>query len=189
MSSKAANYAKEIVKFANYEEYLKVIKGEIAIGKEYGCQHNFEELIVYPVAGAGFQGGLSGFERLGIKVDQNGNLMFMKVPIAGDQAFLESWAAEKLVEFKRVFDAIKELRSRHVGLYLMRAAANVCKLVYIMRMVSRHMIEPLIRGFDDEMMQCLEDVVGLRLTQEQKTVAGMRAKQGGAGLENRRWHG
>ena len=75
---------------------------------------------MYPVAGAAFEGDLSGFERLGIEVDWSGNVKFMQVPIAGSDEFLREWADEKWKELAKVFEGLKGLSSKHAALYLLK---------------------------------------------------------------------
>ena len=66
-------------------------------------------------------------------------------------------------EIKRVFASIAGLRSRHVGLYLLKNAANVCKVVYLVRTTPRSIAHEFLQEFDDELREVLGQVVGWRL--------------------------
>eukprot|EP00973_Karenia_brevis_P076691 10652408-Karenia_brevis.AAC.1 len=52
---------------------LKVMKGKIVVGREYGLRNNYSKMVLYPLAGDAFDGDVSEFERLGISVDYSGN--------------------------------------------------------------------------------------------------------------------
>ena len=60
------------------------IEGEISLGSEYGLRHNFSKMVLYPLAGMGFNETqareLDGFRRLGVKIDYSCNVKFMQVP-------------------------------------------------------------------------------------------------------------
>ena len=123
-----ADFADDGVLGGDYEAVLKVLKAEAALGGEYGLRNNFSKMKVYTVAGESFEGDLAGFESLGIPIDKSCNVEFMKVPIVGDRLFLKAWGEEKLRDIRKTLTAIERLASKHVGLYLFRTAANVCKI-------------------------------------------------------------
>ena len=58
-------------------------------------------MAVYPLAGDGFYGDLSKFERLGIKVDYSKNVKFMQVPIIGSPEFIRAWVEQKMRIIKK----------------------------------------------------------------------------------------
>lgn len=60
-------------------------------------------------------------------------------------------------------EGIRGIRGRHVGLYLLRSCANVCKVVYHVRAVPREMLEQLLCDFDQELREVVGEVVGLTL--------------------------
>eukprot|EP00973_Karenia_brevis_P024207 3342815-Karenia_brevis.AAC.1 len=64
-----ADFAEDGVMGGDCDSVLKILRGEIAIAHEYGLRYNFSKMVVYPLAGEGFTGDLSDFERLGITVD------------------------------------------------------------------------------------------------------------------------
>ena len=96
------------------------VEGEMAIGRAFGVKNNFSKMKVYPLAGEGFQGDLSGFEELGIEIDWSGNVLFMQVPTAGTVAFVKEWAAEKMKNISKVLVGLRELSSNRVALYLLK---------------------------------------------------------------------
>ena len=77
-----ADFADDGVDGGDCDKVLRVLRGEIAIGSEYGSRNNFERMCVYPWAGDAFAGDVTGFQQLGIKVEWSGNVKFMQVPIA-----------------------------------------------------------------------------------------------------------
>ena len=79
-----------------YETVLRVLREEMALASEYGLRFNASKMVVYPLAGDNFRGDLSGFIALGIKVNTTGNLMFMKVPVVGNAAFVKERASSKM---------------------------------------------------------------------------------------------
>eukprot|EP00973_Karenia_brevis_P032808 4528898-Karenia_brevis.AAC.1 len=79
-------------------------------------------MVLYPLAGGQFTGDVSGFERLGIKVDYSGNLKFMQIPIVGDDGFIAEWVETKMGIIRRVLEGLRGLSSRHVALYLLKGA-------------------------------------------------------------------
>ena len=89
-----ADFADDGVLGGDWDKVLEVIRREIELGPEYGSKFNFSKMVVYPVAGQLFDGELEGYRQLGIKVDLSGNVVFMKVPIAGSAAFCKEWAFE-----------------------------------------------------------------------------------------------
>eukprot|EP00973_Karenia_brevis_P053096 7381603-Karenia_brevis.AAC.1 len=64
-----ADFADDGVIEGDVDDVLKVVQGEIALGREYGVHNNFDKMVLYTLAGNRFAGDVSGFERLGIKVD------------------------------------------------------------------------------------------------------------------------
>ena len=68
----------------------------------------------------------------------------MKVPIAGSIAFCREWGQAKMVEIRKVFDGLRELQNRHASMFLLRVTGNVCKFVYILRVVPRDMIPDFV---------------------------------------------
>ena len=64
-----ADFADDGVMGGDYESVLRVLKGEIARGPAYGIRNNYSKMVLYPLAGTGFEGDLSEFTRLGIRVD------------------------------------------------------------------------------------------------------------------------
>ena len=92
----AADFADDGVDGGDFEEVLKVLTREIALGPEYGLRNNYDKMVVYPLAGRGFSGDLSGFEALGIKVDYPQNVKFMQVPVVGSLAFVQEWVEYKM---------------------------------------------------------------------------------------------
>ena len=117
--------------------------------------------------GRNSKGDLTGFTSLGIKVDRSRDITFMKAPISGSEGWLREFAEEKMVEIRKVMEGIRKLRRKHVGLYLLRNAANVRKIMYLVRATPRDMLEHLLREFDAELRGAFEEVVGLALTDEQ----------------------
>ena len=177
-----ADFADDGVLGGDYEAVLKVLKAEAALGGEYGLRNNFSKMKVYTVAGESFEGDLAGFESLGIPIDKSCNVEFMKVPIVGDRLFLKAWGEEKLRDIRKTLTAIERLASKHVGLYLLRTAANVCKILYITRTTPRDMIEGLLEGFDISLMHAVEEVIGLRLEEKQCMQVELRVGDSGLGL-------
>ena len=88
----------------------------------------------------------------------------------------------KLKEIEKTLSAIERLNSKHVGLYLLRAAANVCKILYITRTTPRDMIEELLEGFDSSLLHAVEEVIGWRLEEKQRTQVELRVADSGLGL-------
>eukprot|EP00973_Karenia_brevis_P078574 10907959-Karenia_brevis.AAC.1 len=162
-----ADFADDGVMGGDCDSVLKVLRGEIAIAHEYGLRYNFGKLVVYPLAGDGFTGDVSEFERLGITVDWSGNVKFMQVPIVGDERFVRDWVNTQMGIIKRVLNGIRGLSSRHVALYLLKGAGDACRVVYYLRTTPADMIRPFIEEFDRELRGVLEDVVGLAVSDEQ----------------------
>ena len=177
-----ADFADDGVLGGDCDKVLAVLKREIELGPEYGSKFNFSKMVVYPVAGQLFDGDLEGYRQLGIKVDLSGNVVFMKVPIAGSAAFCKEWGRLKMVEIRKVFDGLRGLPSRHVSMFLLRVAGNVCKVVYILRVVPRDMIEDFIIDFDSALKETFEEIVGLRLDALQWAQSCFRISEGGMGM-------
>ena len=147
-----------------------------------GVRHNFEKMVVYPLAGAGFTGDLSKFVELGIPIDYSGNVKFMQVPIAGSSGFLREWATYKLGIIQKILEGIGGLSQRQVALYLLRKTGHVCRVLYYLRSTPRDLIEEFIKEFDDSLRRTFETVVGLATSDEQWEQAGLRVKEAGLGL-------
>ena len=64
----------------------------------------------------------------------------------------------------KVLDGIRGLSCRHVALYLLKGAGDVCRVLYYLRSVPSDLMQGFIRQFDSELRSTLEDVVGLRLS-------------------------
>ena len=152
----------------DYEDVLNVWKGEIELGAEYRPRHNFGKMRVYTVAGEEFEEDFSGFQQLGIAVDKAANVEVMKVPIVGDAGFLRLWGEKKLGDIRKAMDALVGVKNKHVGLYLLRAAMDVCKIIYITRATPRHMIKGLLQGFDESLVAAVGEVVGWKLEERQR---------------------
>eukprot|EP00973_Karenia_brevis_P071577 9945294-Karenia_brevis.AAC.1 len=88
----------------------------------------FWKLVIYPLSGDRFTGDMSGFERLGIKVDYSGNLKFMQVPVVGDDEFLAAWVEAKMGIIRKVLTGLRGLSSKHVALYLLKGAGDACRV-------------------------------------------------------------
>ena len=88
----------------------------------------------------------------------------MKTPISGQADFLEMFAKNKLQELQKVFAALQQLKNPHVDYYLLKHAAGVCKVLYLMRTTPRHVLTILLQGFDVEVKQAFEKMVGREFT-------------------------
>ena len=115
-------------------------------------------------------------------MDYSCNVKFMKVPIVGSEEFLREWAEEKLAFIRRVFDGLRGLSCRHVALYILRGAGDVCRVVYYLRTMPGEMLSFFAEGFDYELRCVLEDIVGLRLNDVQWDQATLGVKVGGLGI-------
>ena len=135
----------------DFDKVLKVLEGEAAIASAFGLRYNFSKMVVYPLAGRGFQGDLSGFERMGIKVDWTGNVKFMQVPIAGSPQFINEWAEQKMNHIRKVLDGLRGLSSKHVALYLLKGAGNACRVLYYVRAAPVEMLGSFVDAFDAEL--------------------------------------
>ena len=180
----AADYADDGVYGGDYETVLRVLKEEMAVASEYGLRFNFSKMVVYPLAGDACTVDLSGFSALGIKVDRSGNLMFMKVPVVGSTTFVKEWADAKIEYIMKVFDGLRGLSRRHVALYLLKGAGNVCRVLYYLRAIPGDMIQGFVKQFDNELRSVLEDVVGLPLSDAQWAQAGLGVRCGGLGVKH-----
>ena len=89
----------------------------------------------------------------------------------------------KKVEIKKVFEGVKGIRGRHVGLYLLRNCANAYRVMYYCRAVPREMLADLLDNFDQELKEAVEEVVGLTLKENQWVQATLPIKGGGLGIE------
>ena len=78
--------------------------------------------------------------------------------------------------------AIERLDSKHVGLYLLRAAANVSKVLYITRTTQKDMIEGFLDGFDTSLTHAVQEVIGLSLDEKQHKQIELRVADSGLGL-------
>eukprot|EP00973_Karenia_brevis_P037079 5112184-Karenia_brevis.AAC.1 len=123
-----ADFADDGVIGGHIDDVLKVMKGEIAIGREYGLRNNYSKMVLYPLAGNSFDGDVSEFERLGISVDYSGNVKFMQVPVVGDEGFIKEWVGTKMGIIKKVFEGLRGLSSKHVALYLLKGAGDACRV-------------------------------------------------------------
>ena len=103
------------------------------------------------------------------------NIAFMKAPVHGSQEFLQAFRIVKMREIRKVFEGIRGIRGRHVGLYLLRNCANVCRVVYYIRAVPKEMLEQLLCDIAQELREVVEEVgVGV---EEAENQAGMRKRQ------------
>eukprot|EP00973_Karenia_brevis_P062010 8624419-Karenia_brevis.AAC.1 len=73
-----ANFADDGVIGGDIDDVLKVMKGEVAIGREYGLRNKYSKMVLYPLAGGAFTGDVSEFQRLGVSVNYSGNVKFMQ---------------------------------------------------------------------------------------------------------------
>eukprot|EP00973_Karenia_brevis_P028255 3893536-Karenia_brevis.AAC.1 len=187
----SADFADDGVLGGHYEHVLRVLKGEIAIGREYGIKQNFDKMVAYTLAGDKFLQGmgdrdrrkvLKEFEDLGIKLDYSGNVKFMQVPIVGDAAFIQEWINSKMAIIRRILEGLKGLSSRHVALYLLRGAGDGCRVVYYLRTIPRDMIEQFVLEFDGELRRTFGEIVGLALSDEQWEQATLGVKRSGMGI-------
>eukprot|EP00973_Karenia_brevis_P012628 1712976-Karenia_brevis.AAC.1 len=64
-----ADFADDGVDGGDAADVLETLRGEQALGVEYGIRQNFSKMVVFPLAGADFDGDLSGFEEMGVRVD------------------------------------------------------------------------------------------------------------------------
>jgi hypothetical protein len=69
-----------------------------------------------------------------------------------------------------------------VAYYLLRQAAGVCKVMYLMRTTPRDMICDLLGRFDDKVRGTFEELMGRGLTYFEWAQAELPIKRGGAGL-------
>jgi len=136
-------------------------------------------MVLYIVGGEGFDGAVSEFETMGISIDRSMNISFMKAPVCGSQDFLQQFSKDKMVAIKKVFEGIKGIRGRHVGLYLLRTCANVCRVVYYCRAVPREMLAELLDDFDHELREAVEEFVGLTLLKENQWAQATLLTKGG----------
>ena len=178
----SADFADDGVDGGDYEEVLKVVERELAIGAEYGIRNNYTKMVLYPLAGQRFTGEVARFAELGIKIDYSGNVKFMQVPIAGSAAFIREWIDTKMGIIWRVLEGVRGLSNKHAALYLLRRAGHGCRVLYYLRTTPREMFGEFVEEFDQELRTTLEAVAGLSLNNAQWERAGMRVKQSGLGL-------
>ena len=152
------------------------------MGPQYGLRNNYDKMVVYPLAGRAFTGGLSKFERLGIKVDYSQNVKFMQVPVVGSGEFVREWVEYKMGIIKRVFAGLRGLSKRQVALYLLRRAGHGCRVLYYLRTTPRDLIPHFVQCFDEEMRGALEDILGLVLDDAQWEQASLPTRSSGLGL-------
>ena len=106
----------------------------------------------------------------------------MKAPIMGQAEFLATFAKNKLQELQKVFAALQQMKNPHVAYYLLKHAAGVCKVLYLMRTTPKHMLTILLQGFDVEVKQAFEKMVGRELTAEAWEQAKLPLRLAGCGL-------
>jgi hypothetical protein len=181
-----ADFADDGVIGGEYDKVLKVLKGEIALGADYGIRNNFSKMVLYPLAGRGFceteRRELDGFRQLGVKIDYSCNVKFMQVPVTGNGDFMREWAASKMDIIRRVLHGVRELSSRHVALYLLKGAGDACRVVYYLRTVALDLIQEFGQEFDGELRAAFEEVVGFSLSEKQWDQAALPTKLSGMGL-------
>ena len=71
-----------------------------------------------------------------------------------------------MVHIRKVFDGLRGLSSRHVSLYLLKGAGDVCRVLYYLRAVPGDMLEHFVAEFDGELRSVLEDISGGKLRRE-----------------------
>ncbi len=66
-----ADYADGGMDGGSAEVVLATLKGEVAFGEQYGMHLKYGKVALYLLAGNEFEGDVSAFERLGIKIDRS----------------------------------------------------------------------------------------------------------------------
>ena len=80
----------------------------------------------------------------------------MKVPLVGSADFVQSHIDKKMKKLEETLDALMVLPNPHVAYYLMRQAAGVCKVLFLMRTAPSDMLKDLFHRFDDKQKRVLE---------------------------------
>ena len=182
-----ADYADDGMDGGEPSDVLEVLKEEKVLAERYGARLNLTKMVVYIVGGEGVTDeSLRGFEELGIKIDRSMNIVFMKAPVHGSTEFLHDFWKNKMGEIRKTFDGIRKIKSRHIGLYLLRNCANVCRVVYYCRAVPRDMLSNLLDELDQELREVVEEVLGLTLQENQWAQATLPVRDGGLGLQEAR---
>ena len=177
-----ADFSDDGVDGGECDAVFRVLEKEIALGPEYGLRNNYDKMVVYPLAGNRFTGDLSRFIALGIPIDYSCNVSFMQVPVVGSAEFVSEWVARKLGIVKKIMEGARGLSKRQVALYLLRKAGHGCRVVYYLRTTPRDLIEEFVQGFDAELKDTFQVVMGLNITDEQWEQASYSVKNSGLGL-------
>ena len=122
---------------------------------------------------------LKNFEELGITIDYNQNIKFMKVPVMGSPEFIQKYIDEKIEELETVLDALTKLPNPHVAYYLLRQAGGVCRVLFLMRTTPSEMLQDLFDRFDKKHKSVLEHLVGKEFDTIQWSKAQLPIKLGG----------
>ena len=118
-----ADYADDGVDGGTPKDVWEALRGEMAMAEQYGVKFNFGKMVVYTVAGDEFEGDLSEFERLGIRIDRSQNITFMKAIVQGSEEFIRTFCEDKLEQLQKAYDGIKHIEKKHVGFYLLTHSA------------------------------------------------------------------
>lgn len=183
-----ADYANDGMVGGDLEQLWETLQEEIGSVSRFGMKFNFGKMKLYLIAGATFDPSereaelIDKFRALGIQIDVSQNIVFMKTPIMGTAVFLSDYVNEQMEELEKVFGLLTKLPNPHVGFSLLKQAAGVCKVLFLMRSVPAEMIGDLFVRFDAKQRDTLQLLVGQEISDVQWEQAKLPIKLTGCGL-------
>ena len=141
-------------------DVLEAFHQELKLAEAYGIRFDLSKCTLYLLAGDGFRGDISGFQALGVRVVAGTDVVVLKAPVTGRDAFLEEFRQNKQLELERLYSCLEGLPQCDVALYLLRLIASFGRVQYLCRFAPRTFLQPLLDYCHDRIRNVIESILG-----------------------------
>ena len=163
-------------------DVLEAFRQELKLAETYGIHFDLSKCTLHLLAGDGFRGDISGFQALGVRVVTGTDVVVLKAPVTGSDAFLKEFRQNKQLELARLYSCLEDLPQRHVALHLLRLTASFGRVQYLCRVAPRTFLQPLFDYCHDRIRVVVESILGESLTRDQWLQVRLPIRLGGLGI-------
>ena len=82
-------------------------------------KYDLSQCTVYLLSGDQFRGDESGLQELGVQIRTGNDIKILKIPVSGQQTFMNEFCDIRKEEFELSFRAVEELQNKHVAFHLL----------------------------------------------------------------------
>ena len=103
------------------------------------------------------------------------NFVYLKSPIGSD-AFVEDFLQGKLNRLREEIKRLIQMTHLHECFTLLRSCASACKVTHLTRTIPPNQLRKFLNGFDRELREEMERILGYDLTEDQWVICQLPAK-------------